>query len=143
MFRRFYPEAPMPQTHSDSYSDLFSLGDVRIPFQMRKNPRAVAAGQATLELARRAQVLSAAPAGGIEGRTDLAAHLCPSAPQEGLVLGGLLVSWLFFLDDTYDRDAQFASDAAQVRWLREQPVTLLEGSAPPQAPTALQRYTVT
>lgn len=121
---------------------LLSLGDVHLPYPERKNPHLFIASRATKRLAQSAGILSKPLEPYFDEFVDLAAQFYPDATEEGLVQGALLVSWLFFLDDTYDRDAAFASDVGAVKTLMEQTLGILSGQPLPEAPTPLHRYTL-
>lgn len=117
------------------------LADLELPYPSARNPSGRATGETAKALARSTGILQPGQEKFFDEFTDLAARFYPSAPAEGLVLGELLVSWLFFLDDSYDRDAGFASDIHQVQRLMRECLSVLAGGALPAEASPLHRYT--
>ncbi|RYZ42507.1 MAG: hypothetical protein EOO71_07755 [Myxococcaceae bacterium] len=104
-------------TPSDAVaSPAWGLSNLSLPFRFLTNPHLPSATKRVLELV---------PAGvlgerhEVEDFTALASRFYPDASEEGLVLGAMLVTWLFAVDDTYDRDATFAAEPVGVQqWMR-------------------------
>jgi len=116
------------------------LSDLRLPYRAAMNPEAAAAGSFTKRLALDTGVLRPHQERFFDEFNDLSARFYPQASKDGLMLGTLLISWLFFLDDSYDRDATFASDVAGVRALMEGCLEVLSTGVLPARPLPLHLY---
>ena len=130
------------QLARSSPARVLGLGDLALPYPAHVNPLAEAAGERVKLLAREAGVLTPALEPYFDDFNTLSAQFYPHASERGLALGTLLISWLFFLDDSYDRDAAFAGDVERVRALMKGCLQALTTGTLGETPCSLQRYSL-
>lgn len=77
----------------------------------------------------------------LQAFVQIDSFVLPVAPLPRLDAAGRFFQWLYFLDDQYDDDLQFAGDQVGVRRVMERALALLRGGALQPDATPFERFT--